>query len=121
MFRNLVRDPWAYVWSALGIGSIVFGALLLTGCSGMEVSYKSGSIDPGAITKGLSAAGQVAGALGFPWLEAGLTAVGTILGGVGVTSRVIKAKIDAHDAKPYTAEDVASIEAAKAGNSKPVA
>lgn len=102
---GMARDKWSYLGAVLVGG----GALLLCSCSGMELSVKTGSVSaPGF----LAGAAEVVGSIpGFEWVKIAAGALGVLGGSTLLTKRAIKA----HDDAPFTAEDAASIEAAKAG------
>lgn len=104
---RMTRDPWSYVGAALVVGA----GFLFVSCSTPSVEFKlgSGSVTEPDLLKG--AAEAVAEIPGMGWLKPVIAVVAAVTGSGILTKRAIKA----HDDAPYTAEDVASIEAAKAG------
>lgn len=118
MLRRLVRDPWAYLGSVLFLGGIAVVLLTLTGCSGMKFSYESGDFQPqNLIHQAGEIAKTVGGITGMPWLDV----LGGVLTSLGGSAVLVKRAVKAHDEAPFTPEDAASMDAAKAGQSKPVA
>lgn len=106
MLRKMLSQKKTWFGALLVIG----GAFVLCACNGGEVAFrvKGGSVSaPGFLAAAAEAVGSIPG---FEWIKIAAGALGILGGGTLITKSAIKA----HDAAPFTAEDVASIEAAKA-------